>query len=215
VNILTDEPARHRLQSAATNGLDPASVARFLRRNPAWLAAQPELWRALEPPQRVHGEPLADHMAAMLTAERAFGAMLLARTSAAASLAARVQTAVIALMRSRDPLDCVVHEWPGLLGVDAASFCSTAASPGARPLPRPFIPDTLRGAPALIRAGSADPVLHGEAALLARTEALILVPLAAPALLALACRDATALAPDGIADLAFLGRALAARLASP
>ncbi len=46
-------------------------VAAFLRAHPAWLAEHPELYRLLAPPRRVHGEALADHMAAMLRAERA------------------------------------------------------------------------------------------------------------------------------------------------
>lgn len=151
-------------------------------------------------------------MAAMLAAERQLGAALLARTSAAAGLAARVQAAVIALIRAADPLECVAHEWPAILGLDAAGLCTETPCPGMRSLPPGRIRTTLRGASAIIRPGSADPALHGEAALLARTEALVLVPLRDPALLALACRDGAALAAASLADLAFLGRALAARL---
>ena len=45
---------------------ESAAVAAFLRANPGWLSANPELYSTLEPPRRLHGEPLADHMAAML-----------------------------------------------------------------------------------------------------------------------------------------------------
>jgi len=194
-------------------GPDPRDVARFLRRNPAWLAAEEELWRVLEPPCRVHGERMADHMAAMLHAERTHTAAAAARTAAAAALAARVQTAVLALIAARDPLDCVTHEWPGLLGLDAVSVCAEVALPGARPLPPGTVQRLMGSAPALVRPGLADALLHGEASALARTEALVVVPLAAePVLLAIACRDGRALIPDGTGSLAFLGRALAAVL---
>jgi uncharacterized protein YigA (DUF484 family) len=167
----------------------------------------------LEPPRRVHGERMADHMAAMLAAERAQTAAMVARAAAAAGLAARVQAAVLALIAARDPLDCVTHEWPGLLGLDAVAFCAEGSVPGARPLPPGAAQRILGAAPVLVRPGSGDPALHGEAAALARMEALIAVPLVQPALLAIACRDGRALAPDGTATLAFLGRALAAALA--
>lgn len=184
-------------------------MARFLRRNPAWLAGQAELWHVLEPPRRVHGERLADHMAAMLAAERAHSAALAARATAAAALAARVQGAVVALLAASDPLDCAIHEWPGLLGLDAVAFCAEGDVPGARPIPPGTVQRLLGAATALVRPGLADSLLHGEASALARTEALIAVPLPEPALLALACRDARALSPDGTSSLTFLGRALA------
>lgn len=193
-------------------GLDPRDVARFLRRNPAWLAGQSDLWRVLEPPRRMHGERIADHMAAMLAAERSHAAATAARGAAAAALASRVQAAVLALITARDPVDCAVHEWPGLLGLDAVAFCAEGAVPGARPLPGGMAQRLLGAAPALVRPGSADPLLHGEASALARVEALIAVPIAHPALLALACRDGRALTPEGTGPLAFLGRALAATL---
>ena len=53
-----------------------AAVAAFLRANPDWLADNPELYRILTPPNRVHGEALADHMAAMVHAERAHAAAM-------------------------------------------------------------------------------------------------------------------------------------------
>jgi len=194
-------------------------VARFLRRNPAWLAGQAELWRVLQPPRRVHGERVADHMAAMLHAERAHAAAMAARAAAVAALAARIQAAVVALIAARDPLDCVTHEWPGLLGIDAVSICTEGAPdiaiPGARTLPPGTVQRLMGTAPALVRPGVADSLLHGEASALARTEALVAVPLARPALLAIACRDGRALIPDGTGSLAFLGQALAAALMRP
>ena len=53
------------------DGLDAGDVAAFLRANPGWLSEHPELYRVLHPPRRLHGEAMADHMAAMLTLERA------------------------------------------------------------------------------------------------------------------------------------------------
>ena len=207
MNIRTDDPARRGLQP--DQPLDPREVARFLRRNPSWLAAQPELWRALEPPRRVHGERLADHMAAMLAAERARAAAMTARAAAAAGLSARVHAAVLALIAASDILECVSQEWPGLLGVDAASVCTEGLVPGTRLLPQGRVQKVLGAAPTLVRPGPADPMLHGEAAELARVEALVAVPGEPPTLLALACRDGRALPMEGTAALAFLGRALA------
>src|SRR5471032_1699868 len=93
---------------------DSAAVAAFLRANPDWLADHPDLYRILTPPTRVYGEVLADHMAAMVLAERAHAAAMeeraddvLAAGRAAAGMASRVQEAVLALLRSSDPLDCV------------------------------------------------------------------------------------------------------------
>ena len=59
-------------------------VEAFLRANPAWLAEHPELCRVLEPPVRMHGEGLADHMAAMLRVqrERADGLLAAGRATA-------------------------------------------------------------------------------------------------------------------------------------
>jgi hypothetical protein len=155
---------------------------------------------------------MADHMAAMLAAERAHAAAMVARAASAAGLASRVQSAVLALIAARDPLDCIAHEWPGLLGLDAVAFCAEGPVPGARPLPPGAAQRVLGAAPVLVRPGSGDPMLHGEAAALARMEAIVDVPLAQPALLAIACRDGRALVPDGTASLAFLGRTLAAAL---
>ena len=61
-----DEALRRGLQPAAL----PEAVEAFLRRNPGWLAAHADLYALLDPPQRVHGERLADHMAALLLAAR-------------------------------------------------------------------------------------------------------------------------------------------------
>ncbi|NCY24472.1 MAG: DUF484 family protein [Alphaproteobacteria bacterium] len=50
--------------------VDAQSVEAWLRDHPDFLAQRPDLYLELEPPQRVHGERMADHMAAMLAAAR-------------------------------------------------------------------------------------------------------------------------------------------------
>ena len=192
-------------------------VGAFLRRHPGWLARQPGLYEALDPPLRVHGERMADHMAAMLGAARSRAARLTAGTRdlaagrrAAASLAERVQTAVLALMRAADPADCIAHEWPGLLGLDAATLCVEANRGGFRCVPPGAVEAALGRQAAVVRPGAGNAVLHGEAVALARVEALVRVPLRGPAaLLALACRDGRGLAGGG-GTLGFLGQAAAA-----
>ncbi len=199
-----------------------ADVAAFLRANPAFLAEHPELYRALVPPRRVHGAALEDHMAAMLNAERAHGRAMaeraddvLAAGRAAASLAARVQEAVLALMRAQSLVESLTTELPVLLAVDAASLCVEADWPGARAVPAGLVGSLLAGRSVVFRAGGPEAgLLHGEAVLLARHEALVLIPgNGPPALLALTTRDAAALDPvQGTGALAFLGRAIAAGL---
>lgn len=210
------------LTSPGFDASDAAQVAAFLRANPAWLAENPELYRVLAPPRRVHGEQLADHMAAMVHAERAHSAAMaeradnvLAAGRAAAGLAARVQEAVLALLRSRDPVDCVSHEMPGILGVDAVHLCVEAPRAGTRRLPEGTVTRLLDGRQVLFRDVATDErLLHAEAAGLAGHDALALVPgQGAPALLALLARDPRALDPaQGAGALAFLGRAVAAAL---
>lgn len=201
---------------------ESAFVEAFLRDHPDWLAGHPGLYRLLNPPVRVHGEHMADHMAAMVQAERAHAAAMaeradnvLAAGRAAAGLAARVQEAVLALLRSPDPTDCVSHEMPGILGVDAVHLCLEALHPGARALPLGTVARLLEGRQVLFRdAATHARLLHAEAAGLAAHDALVLVPgETPPALLALLARDSWALDPgQGAGALAFLGRAVAAAL---
>src|SRR4051794_34457568 len=89
---------------------EAAFVEAYLRANPAWLASRPQLYDVLAPPARVHGGGRADHMAAMLRAQRERADVVLSAGRAAAGLAARVQDAVLALLRSSDPADCVSGE---------------------------------------------------------------------------------------------------------
>lgn len=198
------------------------TVAAYLRANPGWLADNPDLYRVLTPPTRVHGEALADHMAAMVQAERAHAAAMeeradgvLAAGRAAAGLASRVQEAVLALLRAADPIDCVTGEIASILAVDSAHLCIEAIMPGTLPLPAGTVTRLLEGRQVIFRETVTDGRrLHAEAAGLAGHDALVLVPAhGPPALLALLARDRTVLDPvRGAGALAFLGRAVAAAM---
>ena len=203
---------------------ETAFVEAFLRARPDWLAERPDLYRILAPPARVHGEALADHMAAMVHAERAYAAAMAARADgvlaagrAAAGLAWRVQDAVLAVIASRDVADCVAHAVPGLLGVDAAAICVEEDHlPGTHALLTGEVGRLLSGRDVVFRTLPDDAAaLHAEAARLARRDALVRVPWPGPpALLALVSRDERALDPaQGSGALAFLGRALGVALA--
>jgi uncharacterized protein YigA (DUF484 family) len=202
--------------------LDDAVVADWLRAHPRFLADRPELYRALAPPERLHGEGLADHMAAMLRAERVHAAAMaeradgvLAAGRAAAGMAARVQEAVLALLRAGHPAECISAELPPLLAVDAASLCMEALLPGTRPLPVGTVARLLGGRAVRYRDDPEEArLLHAEAAELARHDVLVRIPGEGPAaLLALVARDRHALDPgQGAGALAFLGRAVAAAL---
>lgn len=208
-----DEAPRRGLQLAAL----PEAVEAFLRRNPGWLAAHADLYALLDPPQRVHGERLADHMAALLLAARSRAdhlageaASALAARRAAEGFVQRVQDAVLALMRAPDPAWYVQHDLPPLLRLDSARLCIEGGH-----LPPGTVAAMLGQRQALVREARwrAEPLLHGEAAALAGREALVRVPMrAGPALLALACRDGHALAGAATPTLAFLGQAVAAAL---
>jgi uncharacterized protein YigA (DUF484 family) len=197
-------------------------VAAWLRAHPRFLAERPELYRWLVPPERVHGERLADHMAAMLRAERAHAAAMaeradgvLAAGRAAAGLASRVQEAVLALIAAADPVECVALEFPVLLAVDAASFCAEGRLFGARAVPAGTLARLLGGRAVRFREAPEDAaMLHAEAAELAAHEALVRIPgEGPPAMLALIARERTALDPaQGAGPLAFLGRAVAVAL---
>ncbi len=201
---------------------DSAAVAAYLRANPGWLAENPDLYRILTPPVRVYGEVLADHMAAMVQAERAHAAAMeeradgvLAAGRAAAGMATRVQEAVLALLRASDPLECVAHEIPSILAVDSAHVCIEAIMPGTLPLPEGTVARLLGGRQVLFRDTVTDTRrLHAEAVGLAGHDALVMVPAhGPPCLLALLARDRTVLDPvRGAGALGFLGRAIASSM---
>jgi len=188
-------------------------VAAFLRANPGWLAAHPELYAVMDPPRRLHGEALADHMAAMLEQARRHGSGAAAGRRAADGFTQRVQDAVVALMRATDAVWCMQHDLPGLLRVESVRLCAEAVLEGAQALPAGTVDGVLGQRCALVRPAVRDPLLHGAAAPLAQQEGLVRVPLAVgPAFLALACREPDGLEGAGTQALAFLGQAAAAAL---
>ena len=209
---------------------DADAVARFLRDNPEWLAGQSDLYQRMAPPRRVHGEILADHMAAMLDEARrqaasagAQAAGMLRALRAGAGLAGQVQECILALARTDDLAACILNDMPALLGIDAALLCSEGGTPAslqARGLPPGAVAELLGRRDVVLRAGPDDRfALHGEAGLLAQHDALLRVSAAGmpPMLLALAARDDTILNDAqrdgaGFAALGFLGRVLAARI---
>jgi uncharacterized protein YigA (DUF484 family) len=204
----------------------PEAVAAFLRAHPDFLAERPELFRALNPPRRFHGERLADHMSAMLAAERRRVRSLEAEVDAAVTagragygLTIRVRLAVLALMRSTDVIDTVANELPALLGIETCTLLSEKPDRrGILHLPRGTVLRLMGpGRDALVRATPTETeTLHEEAASLVSRDALVRVPVwtGTPTLLALGARDPNALpARQATATLAFLGRAVAAALA--
>ncbi len=213
--------------SRRVRGLLAAEVVSFLREHASFLADHPELYRRLAPPVRVHGDIMADHMAAMLRAERRHAAAMaeradgvLAAGRAAAGLAARVQDAVLALIVTTDVSECIAAELPAILALDAVSLLSEGLCEGrlagARAVPVGTVARLLGNRPAAIRRVVTDAaLLHAEAAPLARHDALVRVPRTGPKLmLALVARDGDALDPaQSTGALGFLGRAVAAALA--
>jgi hypothetical protein len=185
-------------------------VASFLRANPDFLAERPELYGALTPPERRHGG-VADHMAAMVRAGRHEVARVLEAGRARQGLGARVGEAVLALLRTGVPLDCVAEEWPSLLAMESVRLL--AEGEPRRHLVRLRDGEAARllpGGRVVLRAASGCARLHGEAAALVAREAL--VPVLPGMLLALGARE-PGLLPAQAQPLAYLGRALAARLA--
>lgn len=202
------------------------AVAAFLTTHPGFLAERPDLFRALDPPRRVHGERLADHMAAMLAAERRRVRSLAAEMEAAVAagraghgMTVRVRLAVLALMRAGDVTETVTQEIPALLGVETCTLLAERPDRrGVVKLPAGAVRRLLgTGRDAVVRTAPTETaLLHQEAAPLVVRDALARVPLwtNAPVLLALGARDPAMLpARQVTATLAFLGRAVAAAMA--
>jgi len=171
---------------------DPSAVEAFLLAHPDFLAERPQLYAILTPPRRVHGEAVADHMAAMIQAGRQEWRGLLEAGRTRGAFAAKVAEAVLALIANPDAEDCLRHEWPARLGLESCRLVPVMAGP----------PLVLRD----VTVASA--ALHGEAAPLIRREALLRL---GEATLALGARDVADL-PNEPESLAFLARALATAL---
>jgi uncharacterized protein YigA (DUF484 family) len=194
-------------------------VAAWLRANPGFLAERPELYRLLTPPRRIHGEGLADHMAAMIAAERAATQDFAATARAEDSFVHRAQQAVLALIAAPDAAEAVAHEWPVLLGLDHCALADEGTPARHRiALPAGTVARLLPpGRDTALRDLPPDAsLLHGEAAALIARDALARLPLpGAPLLLVLGARAEAALPRSATATLRFLAAVLAARLARP
>ena len=199
---------------------DPITAERveaYLLAEPGFLAGHPALYEALEPPLRVHGARLADHMLAMLQAARVRAAKaeaqagdVLAASRAASCIGERVQAAVLAALGAHDLAECVAEAWPGLLGVDAAALCCEGARLAGRRVPAGTVRALLGRRQVTFRDRPEDAaLLHAEAALLAERDVLVAVP-GHPALLALVSRDPARL--PGTQAYVFLGQVIAALL---
>jgi hypothetical protein len=129
-------------------------------------------------------------------------------------MTARVHEAVLALFGAGDVAECIALVFPAVLAVDSAALCAEAPLPGAREVPPGTVARLLDGRAVAHRSEAADArLLHGEAAALARHEALVRIPGEPAALLALSARERWTLDPaQGAGALAFLGRAIAAAL---
>jgi uncharacterized protein YigA (DUF484 family) len=202
---------------AAGARLQADAIAAWLRANPSFLAERPDLYRLLTPPRRVHGEGLADHMAAMIDQERAANRDLAASARAEDGFVHRAQRAVVALIGAADPAEAVSQEWPALLGLDHCTLADEGTpAPNRVRLPAGTVEALLpTGRDTLLRDAPGDAaLLHGEAAALIARDALARLPLpGAPAMLVLGARQAGALPRGGGATpLRFLAAALAAAL---
>jgi uncharacterized protein YigA (DUF484 family) len=207
-------PASAAPEDDAAREAEAERVAAYLAAHPAFLANRPALYRALHPPQRVHGETLADHMAALLAAARAETGAVATAARAGQDLIIRAATAVMALIGAPDPLSAVAGEWPSLLGLDTAWLAAEAPpAPLLRALPVGTVARLLAGRELLLRdsAGSLPDaaLLHGEAHPLIEREALVLLPGMTPRLLVLGTREAARLPSHGAtAPLRLLAHAL-------
>jgi uncharacterized protein YigA (DUF484 family) len=210
---------------------DEADVLRFLGERPDFLQRHPSLYLALVPPARVHGEALADHMAAMLAAARGENAALRTDVTTrrrASSWRDRAEAAILGLLRAAVPREWIETELAATIGLDAAHLppalpledarillrgrdvvLRTARGPDAAPAP---------GDPAPDASGRGDTVsdaarLHGAAAPLVRADALLRIRGRGDrfAILALASREPDAFA-GADAALVLLGRAVEAAL---
>lgn len=171
---------------------EAAAVEVFLHANPDFLAARPQLYAVLTPPRRVHGEAVADHMAAMIQAGRQEWRGLLEAGRTRGAFAAKVAEAVLALIASTDAQDCLRHEWPARLGLESCRLVPAITGPAL----------------AVRDVAVASAALHGEAAPLITREALLRL---GEETLVLGARDAADL-PNEPESLTFLARALGAAL---
>lgn len=197
---------------------DEATVVRFLQGRPDFLAHHPSLYLTLTPPARVHGEAVADHMAAMVGAARRQNALLahdVRDRRAGRCVAQLVGEAMVWLIGVDDPVAAIAGELALALDTDTASLCLETPHPGTRTLPAGMTARLLGGRDVVVRERPTEcDLLHGDGAPLVAVDALVRLPLAQRGLglLALGSRDPAAWTPAAEAPLALLGRGIAAAL---
>ncbi len=214
--------ARPGLEDGDDGALDEARVRHFLEVRPDFLQRHPSLYMVLAPPARVHGETLADHMAAMIDAARRQNAQLrnhVAERRHASSSRARVDDAVLGLLRAPDRLEWIETELAATLGLDAAHLWrASAQGPSSEiggAIPVELGRMLLGGRDVVLRDEPTEIArLHGAAAPLVRSDALVRVARSGGgfALLALGSRETQFFAAGAEAPLALLGRAVEAAL---
>ncbi|MCX7932275.1 MAG: DUF484 family protein, partial [Rhodovarius sp.] len=197
-----------RNSTLSRSGITAAQVEEYLRAHPDFLAQRPELYLVLEPPQRVHGDRMADHMAAMLAAARVHLREAEAEGQAARGraqgFADRAALAVLALLRAPDVLECVTQEWPQILGVRCCHIgCEATQRRYVPRLPAGTVADLLPpGRDAVIRLTPIQlPLLHRESAPHIVRDALARIPAPGgqPMLLAIGAASAEEL-PTGAVE---------------
>ena len=207
---MTSDPGRGRERCR----IPDADIIRFLETQPDFLARHPSLYLTLAPPARVHGERLADHMAAMLAASRQQNLKLrdtVRRRRAGRSFSERVEQALLGLIRASDPFEWLELELAATLGVDSAHLRMEQAG-------RLGGPDNVRllaGRAVVYREAVTDgAALHGAAAALVARDVLVRVRpgFGPPGVLALGSRDDGLPGPGSESALALLAAAIEAAI---
>jgi len=215
-------------------GGDPsaAQVAGFLRRNPDFLAENPELLEVLAAPARAHGDGVLDLQSFMVERLRnEVGGMREARDalvrSGRSNLAAqcRVHEAVLALLATKSfehLIETVTTDLPILLNLDVVSLCVEQSGRDLPPVRLGGLcqlqPDSVDamvgpGRKVMLRGEiEGDPAIFGAAAGLVASQALIRLDISSvtpPAVLALGSRQADQFhSGQGTELLVFLAAAL-------
>ncbi len=199
---------------------EEAAVVRFLADRPDFLARHPSLYLTLAPPARVHGERLADHMAALLGAARRQNALLadgVRRRREDASFGVRVEAALLGVIRSVDPLEWMGTELGPTLGIDSAAICLEVPHRATGLLAPGEAARLLAGRDIRFRPDPGEAAaIHGETAPLVRRDVLVrLRPGCGAGLLALGSRDDALPGPGAERALSLLARAVEAALERP
>ena len=209
-----------------------AQVANFLRRNPNFLAEQPDLLTELMPPARVQGDGVVDLQQVMVerlrekveSMTKARDALVHAGRSNMAAQS-RVHTAILALLGARSfehLIETCTTDLAVILNLDAVTLGVERQTSDVPPLRLGGLcqlePDTVdsligRGRKLILHGDiEGSPAVFGKAAGLVASQALIrleISPQTPPALLALGSRRADQFHPgQGTELLAFLAAAL-------